>query len=276
MKPHRAGSIGRWGATFVLGGVAVLFVFPFAWMLLATFKSNPEIFRPFPLLPGAFPLDHYRALLDGSLLPFTRQLANSLVVASVQTVLVLALTVPAGYVFALHPFRGRRVLYGCALGTVVLPQQALALPLFAWIHRLGLYDTLAAVILPGIASGLGVVFFTLAFRRLPPELVALARSEGASEGRVLLTFLPLLRPAVLTFGLIHFILAWHEHLIPLVMTGSAAQKTVPVALASLYGSSVRFPYALLMAGSVLATLPAVLAYALLRRHFHSALGELLA
>jgi len=276
VRSHRARSIGRWAATFVLGGVAALFVFPFAWMLLATFKSNPEIFRLFPLLPGAFPLDHYRALLDGSLLPFTRQLANSLVVASVQTVLVLALTVPAGYVFALHRFRGRRALYGCALFTVVLPQQALALPLFAWIHRLGLYDTLLAVILPGIASGLGVVFFTLVFRRLPPELVALARSEGASEGRVLLTFLPLVRPAVLTFGLIHFILAWHEHLIPLVMTGSAAQKTVPVALASLYGSSVRFPYALLMAGSVLATLPAVLAYALLRRHFHSALGELLA
>jgi ABC-type glycerol-3-phosphate transport system permease component len=79
---------------------------------------------------------------------------------------------------------------------------------------------------------------------------------------------------VLTFGFIHFVLAWHEHLIPLVMTGSVAGKTVSVALASLYGSSVRFPYALLMVGSLAATLPTAIGYVLLRRHFHSALGEI--
>jgi multiple sugar transport system permease protein len=269
-------SVGRWAATVALASVALVFVFPFAWMFLATFKANPEIFRPFPLLPGRFHLDHYRALLDGSVLPFARHLANSLVVASAQTVLVLALTVPAGYVFALHPFRGRRALYGLALGTVVVSPQALALPLFAWMHWLGLYDTLWAVILPGVASGLGFVFFTLVFRRLPPELFALARGEGASEARVLWTVLPLVRPALLTYAFIHFVLAWHEHLVPLVMTGSADHKTVPLALASLYASSGRFPYALLMAGSLIATFPGAAAYVLLRRHFHSALGELAA
>ena len=269
-------AVGRGATTIVLAFIMLVFVFPFAWMFLATFKSNPEIFRPFPLLPDRFHLDYYRALLDGSVLPFTHHLLNSLAVASVQTALVLALAVPAGYVFAQHPVRGRRALYGLALCTVVLPQQALALPLFAWMHRLGLYDTLLAVILPGVASGLGLVFFTLVFRRLPLELVALARCEGASEARVLWTVLPLVRPAVLTFGLIHFVLAWHEHLIPLVMTGSADHKTLPVAMASLYASSVRFPYALLMAGSFFATVPAAVAYVLLRRHFHSALSDLVA
>jgi multiple sugar transport system permease protein len=256
------------------GAVAVAFVFPFAWMLFATFKSNAEVFRPFPLLPSRFELDYYRALLDGSLLPFPRQLVNSLIVASVQTVLVLGLTVPAGYAFAQHRFRGRGALYAFAMATVVLPQQALALPLFVWFHRLGLYDTLLAAILPGIASGLGVVFFTMVFRRVPRELIDLCRGEGASEGRTLLTLLPLVRPAVLSFGLIHFVLAWQEQLIPLVMLGAASNKTVPVALASLYGSSIRYPYAVLMAGCLLTTLPTAVAYGLLRRQFRSALGEL--
>jgi ABC-type glycerol-3-phosphate transport system permease component len=252
----------------------LVFVFPFAWMFFATFKPNPEIFRPLPLLPGRLHLDYYRALFDGSLLPFPRQLANSLLVASVQTALVLALTVPAGYAFAQHRFPGRRALYAFALATVVLPQQALALPLFAWIHRLGLYDTLAAAILPGIASGLGVVFFTMVFRRMPRELIDLCRGEGATEGRVLLTLLPLVSPAVLSFGLIHFVLTWQEQLIPLLMLGATSNKTVPVALASLYGSSVRYPYAVLMAGCLVTTLPTAVAYLLLRRQFRSALGEL--
>ncbi len=274
MNPMPKPAPGRGVATVVVGAVALVFVFPFAWMLFASFKSNPEIFRPFPLVPAAFPLDHYRALFDGSLLPFPRQFANSLLVASVQTALVLALAVPAGYAFAQHRFAGRRALFGLALCTVVLPAPALALPLFAWMHRLGLYDTLAAAILPGIASGLGVIFFTMVFRRVPRELVDLARGEGASEGRVLRALLPLVSPAVLTFGLIHFVLAWQEHLIPLVMLGSAANKTVPVGLASLYGSTVRYPYAALMAACFLTTLPTAVAYLLLRRQFRSALREL--
>ena len=267
-------ALGRWAATAVVVVVAVIFVFPFAWMLFASFKPNSEIFRPWPLLPSSFPLDSYRALFDGSLLPFPRQLANSLIVASVQTALVLALTIPAGYAFALHGFRGKAVLYALVLATVVLPAQALALPLFTRFHGLGLYDTLAAATLPGIASGLGALFFTMVFRRVPRELVDLARGEGASEGRVLLTLLPLVSPALLAFGLIQFVLTWQEQLIPLVMLGSDSHKTGPLALASLYGSNVHYPYAVLMAGSLLATLPTVAAYVLLRRQFRSALGEL--
>jgi ABC-type glycerol-3-phosphate transport system permease component len=274
VSPMTKAALGRWVATAVVGAVALVFVFPFAWMFFASFKSNPEIFRPFPLLPAAFPLAYYRALLDGSLLPFPRQFANSLVVASVQTTLALALAIPAGYAFAQHRFSGRRALFGLALCTVVLPAQALALPLFAWMHGLGLYDTLAAAILPGIASGLGVLFFTMVFRRVPRELIDTARGEGASEGRVLRTLLPLVSPAVLTFGLIHFVLAWQEQLVPLVMLGSPNNKTVPVALASLYGSTIRYPYAALMAACFLTTVPTAVAYVLLRRQFRSALGDL--
>jgi ABC-type glycerol-3-phosphate transport system permease component len=259
-------------ATLAVGCAGLVCAFPFVWMLLASFKSDPEIFRTFPLLPQAFPVDHYRALFAGGF-AFARHLANSVAVAGLQTLLVLALTVPAGFAFAQYRFPGRRLLYGAALVTVALPPAALALPLFSWMNRLGLYDTLAALVLPGLPSGLGLVFFTLVFRRLPGELLAVARSEGASESRVLLTLLPLVGPAVATFGLVHFVLAWHEHLVPLVLTGSTARKTLPLALAGVQTGAARVPYGVLMAASVLATVPTAAAYLVVRRHFRSALAE---
>jgi multiple sugar transport system permease protein len=117
----------------------------------------------------------------------------------------------------------------------------LALPLFAWIFRLGLLrHALAATILPARSSGLGVIFFTLVFRRVPQELVDLSRGEGASEPRASLTLL-LSWPGVLTFALIHFVLTWQVAADPLVMLGTTSNKTVPVGLASLYGSNIRTP-----------------------------------
>jgi ABC-type glycerol-3-phosphate transport system permease component len=266
--------LARGLAAVAMVALASVFVFPFLWMLLATFKADPELFRALPLLPERFTLDHFRALLDGRHIPFARQLANSLAVASLQTMLALLLGAPAGYVFGRHQFRGKRWLFASGLLAIVLPQQVLVLPLLTWFHRVGLYDTLAALVLPGIASGLGLVFFTLVFARLPGELADLARAEGASEARVFLTLVGVVRPALVAFAFVHFVLCWHEHLVPLVMAGSPENKTVPVALASLYGSTIRFPYGLLMAGSLLASLPPVLLFWAVRRRLRSALEEL--
>lgn len=259
----------------IVAGLAAVFAYPFVWMLFATFKSNAEIFRPWPLLPERFAGDAYRALLDGSILPFPRQLANSLAVALAQTALAVAVTAPAGFAFATYGFRARRPLLAAGLLTVVLPVQVLVLPLFSWFDGLGLRDTLAAMILPGVASGLGLAFFTLVFARLPPELLEVARAEGASEWRVFLTLFALVRPAALAFAFIQFVLVWQEHLVPLVMAGSEGTKTAPLALASLYGSTIRFPYALLMAGCLLLGLPPVVLFLALRRHFRSALRDLI-
>jgi multiple sugar transport system permease protein len=255
---------------------AVVYGLPFLWMLLATFKDNPEVFRPLPLLPERVSFEHYRALLDGTWIPFPRQLLNSLLVSSLQVAGALLLSVPAGFVLARYRFRGARALFTLGLLGVLVPPPVMALPLFAWLHRLGLVDTLAGVVLPGLASGLGLVYFTLVFRTLPEELLDVARSEGASEPRVFLTLLPIVRSQVAAFGLVLFILAWHEHVLPLMVLGAPEAKTVPVGLASLYGSATRLPYALLMVGGLLSVLPVALLFLALRRHLASALSELVA
>ena len=266
----------RAAGLMALGTAATVCGVPFVWMLLATFKGNPEVFRPFPLMPERFAFEHYRALLDGTWIPFPRQLLNSILASSLQAVGALFLSVPAGFVLARYRFRGARGLFTLGLLGVLVPPPVMALPLFAWLHRLGLVDTLPAIVLPGLASGLGLVYFTLVFRLLPEELLDLARSEGASEPRVLLTLLPIVRSHVAAFGLVLFILAWHEHLLPLMVLGAPEARTVPVGLASLYGSATRLPYALLMVGGLLSVIPVALLFLVLRRHLASALSELVA
>src|SRR5690606_2992215 len=173
------------------------------------------VFRTFPLLPDEFHLRHYRSLLSGEWIPYPRQYLNSLVIAALQTCLALALSAAAGFVFAKHAFRGKRALFALAVLVVLIPRQVMVLPLFTWMNDLGLLDGMWSVIWPGAVSGIGVLYFTQVCKRIPDELLDMARSEGASEYRVFLASLPLIKPALIAYALIHFILAWHEHLIPM-------------------------------------------------------------
>ena len=261
-------------ATGALLLFCLAFAFPFLWMFFAAFKENAEILTPFPLLPRRFDFGNYRSLLSGEWIPYPRQFLNSLIIAALQTALAVALAASAGFVFAKYAFRGKSPLFALAVLVVLVPRQVMVLPLFTWMHDLGLLDGPWAVIWPGAVTGIGVIYFTLIFKRIPDELLDLARSEGASEYRAFLAILPLARPSLIAFGLIHFIMAWHEHLIPLVMLSSKQHMTVGVALASLYGSSLRIPLGMLMAGSALTLVPTAILYLLARRHFKSSLSEL--
>lgn len=265
----------RVAATIVLGLVSLLFAYPFVWMMLGCFKSNPEIFKPLQLLPKAWDFEHARRLLGSEWFPFWRTLANSAIVAGGQALGAVVLTAAAGFVFAKHQFRGKTPLFIGAMLVILIPQQILAVPLFTWLNELGLVDKLAGAMLPGMVSGLGIIFFTQIFRQVPDDLLHVARLEGASEARVFLLLLPLIAPALVSFGLIHFILAWHQHIVPLMVLSSEENRTLPLAIASLYGSSLRFPYAALMVGSTIGLLPPVLLFALCYRHLKSALADLL-
>ncbi len=252
-----------------------LFAFPFLWMLLAAFKSgNKAIFSPFPLLPETWQIDGFVDLWNSTRIPFTRQFANTLLIASMQTLGAVTLSVMMGYLFGRYRFRGRRVLLGLTLLIVLIPRQVMLLPLFTWLHKLGLHDTPFSVILPGMLSGIGILYFTQVFRRVPQELVDMARTEGASEGRILLVLMPLIKPALLTYTLIHFILAWNEHLIPFVMLDHVNQMTLTLGLASLHGAEMQTPYNQIMAGSLVAIIPTIALFLVLRRHFETALRDL--
>ena len=206
--------------------------FPILWMVTASFKTNPEIFRVFPVLPEQFDFIYFKELLSGKWIPFVQQYTSTFIIASVQTVAATAFALAAAFVFARYRFRFSRLLYVLAITVILIPHQVMIVPLFSWINKLGLYDNLFAVILPGTVSGIGILFLTEIIRRVPNDLLDIARIEGASEYRLLPIIYPLIKPGVLTYALIHFILAWHEHLLPLVFLDTAENLTVSVALNS--------------------------------------------
>lgn len=264
-----------WTATILLVIAGILFIYPFAWMFCSAFKDNKEIFKPLQLLPGVWNLEYYKQLFKGDLIPFWRVFANSVLVAFLQSAGTVFLTSLAGYVFAQHRFRFQGLLFLLSLVVIVLPQQALAIPLFSWLNQMKMIDSMWGVILPGVVSGLGILYFTQVFRQIPRELVEASRLAGLSEFRVYWTLLPLCWSALLSFGLIQFILSWHEHLIPLLVLSTQEKQTLPLALAGLFGSSLRFPFAVLMAASTITILPTAILFAVMHRRFKSSLSEVL-
>jgi len=252
---------------------AVLFAYPFLWMITGSFKTNREIFRPDVFWPASFDASAVIALAQGTWFPFWRVLGNSVWLASGQALGAVLVTSLAGFAFARLRIPARSLLFALCLCVVAVPIEALAIPLFSWVHTLGLFDHPTGVLLPGIVSGLGVVYFTRVFQHIPTDLVDVARIEGANAWQMYLTVLPLARGSLIAFGLIHFILSWHQHLVPLLILDSPAHKTLPIAITSLYGSSLRFPYAALMAASAITLLPTALLFALFYRRIRSALSE---
>jgi len=261
--------------TLWVGAIGVLFAYPFVWMALSAFKDNPQIFRPLQFWPKSWNTEYIGQLTSGTWIPFWKVLTNSLLSAVGQSLGAVLLTSLAGFAFAKHAFRGRGLLFVACLCLIVLPRQMLAVPLFQWVHTLGLYDTLWGVALPGMASGLGVLYFTQVFRMIPDAYLETARIEGAGEWRTFALILPMLGSSLLSYGLIHFILAWNEHLVPMLILHAPENQTLPLALSSLYGSSLRFPFAVLMAGSFLALVPTTLFFLLSYRRFKNALSDVM-
>lgn len=274
MRRTHSRRLATTGSTVALVGLSMVFAYPFVWMFFATFKTNPEIIRAVPLLPERFDGVYYRELLGGTWTPFLRQYLNSFTVASVQTILAVSVSAMAGFVLGTYRFRGARPILLLFIAIVVVPAPVLVLPLFTWFNRLHMIDTLLAATLPGTVSGIGLLFFVQAFRTIPRGMLDIARTEGASEYGVFWTLLPLVRNTILTFALIHFVLAWQDHLIPLVMLSSQTRLTVPIALSSLYGSA-RVPYALLMVGALLTVIPPALFYILVQRRLRTSLSRLM-
>lgn len=269
-------TIGKTVANVSMLGVALLFLYPLFWMFLGSFKDNREIFDTSLFWPIQWTGKYYGILIEGEYFNFGRSLFNSIFVALAQGVGGTLLASMAGFVLGVYRFRSRNLWIGIGVLVVLVPVQMMALPLFIWVNEVGLFDNPVGVILPGLVSGLGLLFFTRVFRQVPRELLDVARIEGASEGRIFLTVLPLLKPFLIAFGFAHFVLAWHAHVIPLLILHSDSARTLPLSLAALFGSSLNSPQAVLMAGSTLGMIPLVIVFTVAYPKLKSALQEFVA
>ncbi|MER6628068.1 carbohydrate ABC transporter permease [Streptomyces sp. NPDC000987] len=247
-----------------LGAVASLV--PFLWMAIAATHSTPELFRsPPPFLPGGRLLDNLARLQET--IGFGRVLLNSVGIAVVYTALSSLISAMCGYGLAKYRFRGRRLLLGAVLATMMIPFQVLLVPLFQMMASLGWIDSYQAVILPFLANSFGILLMRQAFVDFPDELIESARVDGSGELRTFYrVVLPCVRPQLGALVIFTFMGQWNSFIWPLLVLNTEDKYTVPVALDTLTGLS-HVDYSGLMLGSLLATLPLMALFLLFQRQF---------
>jgi multiple sugar transport system permease protein len=258
----RLASVARF--VVVAAGAAVM-VLPFAWMVIASLKTDADMARiPPTILPDPVTGANYTRLTEA--FPFWRFLVNSLAVAVVSTAFQLFTSATAAYCFTRLRFRGSGALFVLYLATMMIPLQVIIVPLFIEMRQLGLVDSYAGLLLPTVVSSFGVFMLRQAFLSLPRELDEAAFIDGAGHWRVFTrVLLPLAAPSVATFAVFAFMSSWNAFLWPLVIAQSERYMTLPVGLSVLHG---RFTTAwnVVMAGSTVSVIPIVVLYLFLQRY----------
>ncbi|MFF9838143.1 carbohydrate ABC transporter permease [Streptomyces sp. NPDC013740] len=257
---------GRGGVlTYAVLALGVLVSgFPFYWTVVAASRSNADLAKvPPSLLPGPNLIRNFEAVLDEA--DIGKALLNSLLVSGSITVGTVLCCTLAGFAFAKLRFRGRGALLALTVGTMMIPPQLGVIPLFMLIAQLGWVNQLQSVILPGLVSAFGVFFMRqFLVQALPDELIEAARVDGASTARVFWSIVvPVARPGMAVLGLLTFMSAWNDFFWPIVAL-SSQEPTVQVALRQLGGGYVH-DQSVVMAGTLLGTLPVLLVFGLLGR-----------
>jgi multiple sugar transport system permease protein len=250
----------------LLLGAAAVTLLPLAWMVSVSLMSPGEasVFPP-PLLPDRATLANYRELFTHA--GMGRYLANSVGLTVAVTLVSLSFNVAAGYAFAKLRFAGRDRIFKVLLGALVIPAQVAMVPLFLLLKQLGLVNTYGGVIVPAMASIFAIFVVRQYALSLPDELLEAARIDGANEFRIFgSVVLPALRPIVVTLAVFTSLGTWNDFMWPLIVLNDRELYTLPVALASLSREHVQ-DHELMMAGSVLTTVPVILVFLVLQRYY---------
>jgi cellobiose transport system permease protein len=251
--------------TYVLLTLTTLvFVAPFYYMIVAASRPMAEMNRtPPPLLPGPDLWSNIVKALESQ--DIGKALVNSVIVSGIITVSTVLFCTLAGFAFAKLRFRGRNQLFALALGTMMIPPSLGVVPLYALMASLGLAGELSSVILPSLVAAFGVFFMRqYLVRALPGELLEAARMDGATSLRTFWSIvLPIARPGMAVLAMLTYMTAWNDFFWP-VITLDSSNPTVQVALNNL-GSGYVPDTSVIMAGTLVGTLPVIVVFLLLGR-----------
>jgi trehalose/maltose transport system permease protein len=247
--------------------VVVVSVYPFVYALATSFKTGNALFST-NLLPDAPSWRNYVQLFEGRQ-PFGRHLFNSALVATATVVISLLLAITAAYALGRIRFKGKGTLLLTILAVSMFPQVAVLSGMFELMRSLGLYNRAIGLVLPYMIFTLPftVWILTTFMRALPVELEEAAIMDGCGPLRIIFqVFMPLLAPALVSTALLAFIGAWNEFLFALTFVASDDQRTVPVSISLITGTSAyEVPWGSIMAASVLVTVPLLLLVLLFQR-----------
>jgi lactose/L-arabinose transport system permease protein len=255
----------RRGIVYALLSIAAFVsIFPFYWMVVgATNKTNLIVRGKTDFGDNLFAnAQTFFALVD-----VPRVFMNSAGISVAATVLTLAVSSTAGYSFEIFHSRFRERVFAFLLLLLTIPFAAIMVPLFALISRIHLTNTLAAVVLPGIASIFIIFYFRQTTKAFPTELRDAARIDGLKEWQIFLfIYIPVMRSTYAAATIIVFMANWNAYLWPLIVLQTNDMKTITLVISSL--ASAYYPdFGVVMVGTVLATLPTIFVFFFLQRRF---------
>ncbi len=251
----------------VLGLMTLLIIIPMVWMFSTSFKLKSQLFtKEIYWIPKQVTLENYTKILNNPSTPIGRWFVNSLIVASITTVLKIIIDSLAGYAYARMEFPGRKQIFGLLLATLFLPGVMFLVPNFVTVSKLGMLNHFSGVIVPAIASVFGVYFMRQFFESLPRELEEAAEIDGANRFQIFFKVaLPLAKPAIATLAVIEFLGSWNDFLWSLLVLKDRAVQTLQPGLRTLQGAYTS-EYGLMMAGAVIVAVPVLLIYIFLQRY----------
>jgi multiple sugar transport system permease protein len=245
---------------------ALIFVYPFYWMIIASLAPENEI-GSLSLFPSSLNLNSYAQMVDK--IPIFGSFINSLIVASSITIGVLVFGSMIGYALSKLTFKGRDLIFYVIIFTMTLPFQITLIPQYIIMVKFGWIDTYWALIVPYLINALGIIMFRQYFKSIPQSLIDSARLDGCNELEIIFRILwPNSLPAIITIGIITFMASWNEVLWPLIVIRDESLMTMP-QLVTLFavGGRAESQLGVKLASAVMLALPIVIAYLFFQKYF---------
>lgn len=257
------------GATTLLWVMAVAFGFPLLWFVLSSFKPAGELFSyPLTLLPENWDFSGYAKAWTNY--DFYQFFLNTTIVTVVTTIFTVIASACTGYALAKYSNVWLKIFFICILATTMLPTEVILSPTFLVIRDLGLYDSLAGLIIPSVITATGIFMFRQFFITVPDSLIEAARIDGASElgifGRIML---PLARPIIVTLAIFSFQWRWNDYIWPLIVINDPSKFTLQIAIQSIVGAE-NVNWSVLLAASVISIIPLVVLYMVFQKYVMNA------
>lgn len=266
-RNRRALAFGAFRHAVLLLGAAVMLA-PFVWMVSTSMKPPHEIFsHDIRLLPAQwYAIENYRDAFTK--VPLLRYLANGVIVTGAIFLCQALFALPCAYALAKLRFRGRDAAFSLVLLGLLVPPQVPAIPLYLMMFKAGLLDTYAALVLPSTISVFGIFLMRQFFKTVPDDLVHAARLDGCSEFAIVWRImLPTALPALSAFGIFSLVWNWNDYFWPLLVVASPEMATPPLGTVFFRNEEAGSDFGPLMAGTVVITLPLLLAFLLAQRRF---------
>lgn len=247
--------------------VIIVTVLPFVWMLSASIKTDREVFQmnPFVLIPENAKWSNYISIW--SRIPLWTFIKNTIILTVTVTALQLFTSSFAAYAFAKMEFSGKKTLFMAYISTIAMPWQVYMIPQFLMMRKMGLNDTLLAMVILQAFSAFGVFLMRQFYMGIPDSLCEAARIDGMSEcGIYARIMLPLSKPSLATLTIFTFVSTWNDYLGPTIYLKTETKKTIQIGLQRFIGQ-YSSEYGLMMAGAVISLVPVLIVFLALQKYF---------